>query len=121
MHPHIWHPDTQAKTASEPIEVKSAQGLWHRQHLTALAEKYPQLTKLRVMRTIAAIDINNHERSGYLNHVGRKIGHQAIAHGVLLRPLGNVLYLMPPYCITKPELAWVYRQIDAILAEVLDR
>jgi adenosylmethionine---8-amino-7-oxononanoate aminotransferase len=28
MHPHIWHPYTQAKTASEPIEVKSAQGLW---------------------------------------------------------------------------------------------
>ena len=28
MHPHIWYPYTQAKTASEPIEVKSAQGLW---------------------------------------------------------------------------------------------
>jgi adenosylmethionine-8-amino-7-oxononanoate aminotransferase len=53
--------------------------------------------------------------------VGRKIGHQAIALGVLLRPLGNVLYLMPPYCITESELAWIYRQIDAILAEVLDR
>jgi adenosylmethionine---8-amino-7-oxononanoate aminotransferase len=28
MHPHIWQPYTQAKTASEPIEVKLAQGLW---------------------------------------------------------------------------------------------
>jgi adenosylmethionine---8-amino-7-oxononanoate aminotransferase len=52
--------------------------------------------------------------------VGRKIGHQAIAHGVLLYPLGNVLYLMPPYCITETELAWADRQIDAILADVLD-
>jgi hypothetical protein len=28
---------------------------------------------------------------------------------------------MPPYCITESELAWVYQQIDLILAEVLDR
>jgi adenosylmethionine---8-amino-7-oxononanoate aminotransferase len=95
--------------------------VWHRQHLTDLANRYPQLNKLRVMGTIAAIDINNQEESGYLNYVGRKIGHQAIARGVLLRPLGNVLYLMPPYCITETELAWVYRQLDSILSEVLDR
>ena len=94
---------------------------WHRQHLTELANKYPQLTKLRVMGTIAAIDINNQEQAGYLNNVGRKIGHHAIAHDVLLRPLGNVLYLMPPYCITEAELAWVYTQIDRVLDKVLDR
>jgi adenosylmethionine---8-amino-7-oxononanoate aminotransferase len=104
---------------NEPVYTQMEQ--WHRQHLTELAHKYPQLTKLRVMGTIAAIDINNHDKAGYLNNVGRKIGHQAIAHGVLLRPLGNVLYLMPPYCITESELAWVYRQIDLVLADVLDR
>jgi adenosylmethionine---8-amino-7-oxononanoate aminotransferase len=104
---------------NEPIYTQMEQ--WHRQHLTELAHKYPQLTKLRVMGTIAAIDINNHDKAGYLNNVGRKIGHHAIAHGVLLRPLGNVLYLMPPYCITESELAWVYRQIDLVLADVLDR
>ncbi len=94
---------------------------WHRQHLTELANKYPQLTKLRVMGTIAAIDINNQEQAGYLNNVGRKIGHHARSHDVLLRPLGNVLYLMPPYCITEAELAWVYTQIDRVLDKVLDR
>jgi adenosylmethionine---8-amino-7-oxononanoate aminotransferase len=93
---------------------------WHRRYLTKLANRYPQLIKLRVTGTIAAIDINNQERAGYLNNVGRKIGHQAIARGVLLRPLGNVVYLMPPYCITESELAWVYQQIDTILGEVLD-
>jgi adenosylmethionine---8-amino-7-oxononanoate aminotransferase len=93
----------------------------HRQHLTKLANKYPQLTKLRGMGTIAAIDINNHEESGYLNNVGREIRHQAMAHGVLLHPLGSVVYLMPPYCITEAELTWVYQQIDRVLAKVLDR
>jgi adenosylmethionine---8-amino-7-oxononanoate aminotransferase len=73
------------------------------------------------METIAAIDINNHDKAGYLNNVGRKIGHHAQSHGVLLHLLRNVLYLMPPYCITETKLAWADRQIDAILADVLDR
>jgi adenosylmethionine-8-amino-7-oxononanoate aminotransferase len=57
-----------------------------------------------LMGTIAAIDINNHEKAGYLNNVGRKIRHHALSRGVLLRPLSNVLDLMPPYCITETEL-----------------
>jgi adenosylmethionine---8-amino-7-oxononanoate aminotransferase len=95
--------------------------VWHRQHLTELANKYPQLSKFRVIGTISAFDVNNSEKSGYINNVGREIRHHAIAHGVLLCPLGNVLYLMPPYCITESELAWVYQQIDKVLLEVLDR
>ena len=95
--------------------------LWHRQHLTELANRYPQLTKLRVMDTIAAIYINNQEQAGYLNNVGLKIRHQAIAHDVLLRPFGNILYLMPPDCITEAESAWVYAQIDRVLNKVFDR
>jgi adenosylmethionine---8-amino-7-oxononanoate aminotransferase len=39
----------------------------------------------------------------------------AIEQGLLLRPLGNVLYLMPPYCITDEELSIVYRGIQQIL------
>ena len=105
-------------TQNEP--VYSQMEVWHRQYLTKLANRYPQLNKLRIAGTIAAIDINNQEQAGYLNNVGRKIGHHAIARGVLLRPLGNVLYLMPPYCITESELGWVYQQIDTILSEIID-
>jgi adenosylmethionine-8-amino-7-oxononanoate aminotransferase len=52
--------------------------------------KYPQLTRLRVMGTIAAIDIVNHQQSGYLNQIGMEIRHQAIEHGLVLRP--SVMY-----------------------------
>ena len=31
-----------------------------------------------------------------------------LSKGVLLRPLGNVVYIMPPYCITEAELNKVY-------------
>lgn len=80
-----------------------------------------RLINLRVAGTIATIDINYYEQAGYLNNVGRKIGHHAIARGVLLRLLGNVLYLMPPDCMTASELVGVYGQIDRVLGEVFDR
>lgn len=31
-----------------------------------------------------------------------------LSNGVLLRPLGNVLYILPPYCIQKSELEYIY-------------
>jgi adenosylmethionine---8-amino-7-oxononanoate aminotransferase len=102
---------------SEPIYTQME--IWHRQHLQQLGDKYPQVTKLRSIGTIAAIDIINQDRPGYLNRVGMEIRQQAIDCGILLRPLGNVLYLMPPYCITEAELGWVYQQIDRVLERVL--
>ncbi len=35
------------------------------------------------------------------------------AHGVLIRPLGNTVYVMPPYCITAEQLAQVYAVVRA--------
>ncbi len=92
----------------------------HRQYLAPLADKYPQLSRLRTRGTIAAVDIINRDRAGYLNRVGMEIRHQAIECGLLLRPLGNVLYLMLPYCIEEAELGWVYERIDRVLERVLD-
>jgi adenosylmethionine-8-amino-7-oxononanoate aminotransferase len=39
-----------------------------------------------------------------------------IEHGVLLRPLGNVLYVLPPYVITPEQLHSIYDVIDEALA-----
>ena len=77
---------------------------------------HPKLEKLRVTGTIAAVDIRTAEQPGYLNQVTMEIRRRAIEQGLLLRPLGNVLYVMPPYCITDEELGQVYRGIEAILA-----
>jgi adenosylmethionine---8-amino-7-oxononanoate aminotransferase len=86
----------------------------HRQHFTAL-QGHPRLEKLRTTGTIAAMDMVTDKGTGYLSQVGLEIRKQAIERGILLRPLGNVLYLMPPYCITDAELASVYQTIAAIL------
>lgn len=44
---------------------------------------------------------------GYLDPVERRVHRAALAEGLYLRPLGNVVYLMPPSCLTEAEQAWM--------------
>ncbi len=76
---------------------------------------HPKLEHFRITGTIAAMDIKNKEETGYFNSAAKKIKETCIEHHVLLRPLGNVLYLMPPYCITEEELTSVYEAIVRII------
>jgi adenosylmethionine---8-amino-7-oxononanoate aminotransferase len=55
--------------------------------------------------------------SGYLDERGPRLAKAFLDRGLLLRPLGNVLYFMPPYVITEAEIDWSLEQI----AEVLER
>lgn len=90
----------------------------HRNHLERFADmKF--IEKIRVKGTIAAFDIKNEEESGYLNSVADTIKKSCISKNLLLRPLGNTLYLMPPYCITDDELAWVYKQMEQMIFELV--
>ncbi len=80
---------------------------------------HDRISNWRVTGTIAAMDVKTSEASGYLNQVGLEIRKRSIAQGLLLRPLGNVLYVMPPYCITEDELIQIYLGINQILKEIL--
>jgi adenosylmethionine-8-amino-7-oxononanoate aminotransferase len=55
--------------------------------------------------------------TGYLAPVGSRVRQRALELGCLLRPLGHVLYILPPYCISEVELAQVYETIQQILQE----
>lgn len=76
------------------------------ERLAALAED-PRFENPRQCGTIAAIDLKVPE-GGYLSEVGPRLRAHAIDQGVLLRPLGNTVYVMPPYCVTAADLdkAW---------------
>jgi len=87
----------------------------HRAEIQKL-QNHPKLEHFRITGTIAAMDIKNNEEGGYLNSAAKKIKKECIDHGVLLRPLGNVLYVMAPYCTSKKEL----REIYSVIAEIVD-
>lgn len=77
---------------------------------------HPRISRLRVKGTIAALDIVDGGEvgweEGYLNPISKSLRKEALDLGYLLRPLGNVLYLMPPYCVSEDEIDGIY---DAIL------
>lgn len=52
---------------------------------------------------------------GYLDHIGSTMASAFLDRNLLLRPLGNVLYLMPPYVITDQETDWALDQIQEVL------
>ncbi len=86
--------------------------------LTQLTTHHSPLTKnLRQLGTIIAFEIDN-GKDGYLNTIGPRITQLALGKGVYLRPLGNTLYIMPPYCISEEQLKKVYDVVVEILKEL---
>lgn len=93
-------------------------GRQHRDFAALLATAFPASTKnIRSLGTLLAFEIVQ-GKDEYLNSISREITLKALASGVYLRPLGNTVYLMPPYCITEEELEKVYKVIREILGEM---
>lgn len=69
---------------------------------------------LRCLGTILAFEIT-HGKDEYLNNISTTITQKSLQMGVYLRPLGNTVYIMPPYCLTEKELRKVYDVIIELL------
>ncbi len=65
--------------------------------------------------TILAFDIKTGEKTGYLNNAAEPLAEFFIKRGIILRPLGNVLYILPPYCISSHELERVYDAVRELV------
>jgi len=75
----------------------------------------PETKNARALGTILAFELDTGNNS-YLNNIGREITKLALAKGVYLRPLGNTVYIMPPYCTTESQLQKLYSVILEIIA-----
>jgi adenosylmethionine-8-amino-7-oxononanoate aminotransferase len=71
----------------------------------------------RAVGMVAALEIEPEAGGGYLDTLGPRLQAEFLARDILLRPLGNVVYVLPPLCMTDAE---VHRVFDAI-EEVLDK
>ena len=78
----------------------------------------PQVGDARQIGTMGAIELRADD-AGYLSSMRTKLYQFFIDHGVLLRPLGNVVYVLPPYVITREELHFVYDVIQQAIETVL--
>ncbi len=86
----------------------------HRRYIEKWLIGHPKIEHIRTCGTIAAMEVKTDSES-YLNATGSVLRSRFLAEGFLLRPLGNTIYLMPPYCITNSELESIYQAIGRIL------
>ncbi len=73
------------------------------------------IKRVRICGTVMAFDLEIGANSGYLNTIGKKIKALCIEKGLFIRPLGNVIYLLPPLCITDNQLEISYEIIHDVL------
>lgn len=85
----------------------------HRKHMARLAH-HPKVTRPRVTGTIAALNVGV-EDSGYAAAIGPRIKAFFLENGMLLRPLGEVIYFLPPYCISDSQLDRSYDTLERAL------
>jgi len=78
---------------------------------------HPALENPRHIGAIAAVDLRVGDGGGYLSDVAPALRALFLERGLLLRPLGNTIYAMPPYCVTAAQIDRVF---DAI-GEAADR
>lgn len=73
----------------------------------------PQVADVRVLGGVGAVELASGD--GYLAGVGPALAAEFLTRDLLLRPLGNVVYFMPPYVITDAEAEWALRHVSDVL------
>lgn len=88
----------------------------HEEFLELLEKRSSELNirNIRQCGTIVAFEVND-SSNNYISSIKEKFTEKSIEKGVYLRPLGNTVYVMPPYCISRDELEKVY----AVILEIL--
>lgn len=92
----------------------------HQQHLLFYKEMHTHknVLDIRIQGTILAVEIRTEKETGYFNEARSSLYHYFLRKNILLRPLGNVIYVLPPYVISNQELKTVYQEIKILLENI---
>lgn len=89
----------------------------HRQFALKIKD-HPKVRSTRQTGTILAFDWETGNDTSYFSSLRDILYTYFLKSGIILRPLGNILYILPPYCITNKELAYIYNIIERALDEI---
>ncbi|MBI4485178.1 MAG: aminotransferase class III-fold pyridoxal phosphate-dependent enzyme, partial [Acidobacteria bacterium] len=83
----------------------------------------PIVGDVRVIGGVGIVELVSDRQTrsagSYLDGIGPRLAAAFLERGLLLRPLGNVLYFMPPYVITEEQVAWALAQIADVLEHIV--
>ena len=75
-------------------------------------KKHPKVKTTRVLGVIFALEIKSNTQESYYGAMRNKLYNFFIDKGVILRPVGNIVYILPPYIMTNEQLQKVYTIIE---------
>jgi adenosylmethionine-8-amino-7-oxononanoate aminotransferase len=78
-------------------------------------KNHPKVTTTRVLGVIFALEIVSESQESYYGTMRNKLYNFFIENGIILRPVGNIVYILPPYIITDSQLEKVYQTIEKAL------
>jgi adenosylmethionine-8-amino-7-oxononanoate aminotransferase len=81
------------------------------ENFKATVSGFSVIKDVRVCGTILAIELMTNDTSSYYNPIRKKIYSHFLSKGILVRPLGNVMYIVPPYIISMGELQSIQSEI----------
>ncbi len=89
----------------------------HQHHLAfqKTIQHHPKVKTTRVLGVIFALEIKTNSTESYYGNLRNKLYAFFIENGVLLRPVANTVYILPPYIITESQLQKVYQTIEKAL------
>ncbi|MBL7887760.1 MAG: adenosylmethionine--8-amino-7-oxononanoate transaminase [Flavobacterium sp.] len=89
----------------------------HQSHLDfqMQIQNHPKVKTTRVLGVIFALEIKTDSAESYYGNLRNKLYNFFIENGVILRPVGNIVYILPPYIITENQLQKVYQTIEKAL------
>ena len=101
----------QTEAIQNNIQEVNQSHLQFEQHI----KKHPKVVATRVLGVILALEIKSDVKESYYGTMRNTLYNFFIENGVILRPVGNVVYILPPYVITKEQLEKVYQVIENAL------
>ncbi len=76
---------------------------------------HPSVLTTRVLGVIFALEIKTESNESYYGTLRNKLYNFFIENGVILRPVGNIVYILPPYIISEKQLDRIYQVIENAL------
>jgi adenosylmethionine-8-amino-7-oxononanoate aminotransferase len=92
----------------------------HQQHLDFQQhiQNHEKVKTTRVLGVIFALEITRDGQEEYYGNFRNQLYAFFIENGLVLRPVGNIVYILPPYVITNEQLAKVYQVVEKALEEI---
>jgi len=100
----------------QPQTMENINRIYHRHQIFADKNSInPKLKAVRQTGTILAMEFNTEVGTSYFSNLRDRLYQFFLQKNIILRPLGNIIYFLTPYCITDAQLDQLYAAVEDAL------